>query len=518
MGKISMCSVWEVIDLTFESEFEGNPFTEVAFSAVVTDVTTNYEKTIQGFYNGDKTFVLRMSFDRAGTYHYVTASTCEGLTGQTGTIEVKACEDLYRKGPIMCDSKNSKRLYYQDGSHYNLCAFECDWLFAVSYDDKKAMTKTKRLAEEICAHGFNHVVMNVYAYDLQWERDEWQKDSRVLPEHDHSGRKDIFPFLGNNETPDFTGLNVDFFKHLDQVIGILDENNLIAHLMIYVWNKKVNWPEANSVADNMYFEYVVKRYQAYTNIMWDISKEALGYGHCDMDYIVERIERLQALNTYKRLVTVHDMSFCGKYPELVDVISTQTWVLDIHTRMRETAERYPDKVVFNIEHGGYEEGPYQIFTGNYVDAKTCLRRNYEIVFAGVYSSYYWQPISWSVTMMPWESETYPKMVYYKYMTELFETYDFGKLIPDDTIGHGGYSLRNQDESLLMMYIPKENYAVTVAGMKRFEGKRCTYRFFDTVTGIYSETYERDLLIHNQFKSPFKEDTVLIIEIKGKNVL
>jgi hypothetical protein len=93
--------------------------------------------------------------------------------------------------------------------------------------------------------------------------------------------------------------------------------------MIYVWHKQVAWPEARSEADNRYFDYVVKRYQAYSNIIWDISKEATGYDHNDKSYILDRIERLRALDSYDRLVTVHDYGYCNQYPDTVDFISVQ---------------------------------------------------------------------------------------------------------------------------------------------------------------------------------------------------
>ena len=52
------------------------------------------------------------------------------------------------------------------------------------------------------------------------------------------------------------------------MVSAMDKYNIAAHLMIYVWNKKVNWPEAETTADNMYFDYVIKRYQAFENVIW----------------------------------------------------------------------------------------------------------------------------------------------------------------------------------------------------------------------------------------------------------
>src|SRR5690606_11877931 len=108
-----------------------------------------------------------------------------------------------------------------------------------------------------------------------------------------------------NDNPDFSKLNIEFFKHFDRVMNHLYEKGIVAHLMIYVWNKEVNWPAMYSKDDNRFFDYVIKRYQGYSNMIWDVSKEALDYGRCDIPYINERIERIRRADAYNRLITVH---------------------------------------------------------------------------------------------------------------------------------------------------------------------------------------------------------------------
>ena len=213
----------------------------------------------------------------------------------------------------MIDAANPQHFAYADGTPYFLLAFECDWLFAL--DDDQAQT----LLDQVAAHGFNHVVMNVFAYDVVWP-----KDATVKPEHNFS-KPDVYPFGGSNDDPDFSTLNVAYFQHLDRVIGWLEARGIVAHLMIYVWNKRVNWPKMYSEADNRYFDYVIARYQAFSDLVWDISKEALTYGRCDMEYVHERIRRTRRLDAYKRLLTVHDYAYCAQHPHNVDFISIQTW-------------------------------------------------------------------------------------------------------------------------------------------------------------------------------------------------
>ena len=49
---------------------------------------------------------------------------------------------------------------------------------------------------------------------------------------------------------------------------------IVAHIMIMVENKNVDWPLEQSPADDLYWSTVVDRYQAYDNVVWDVSKEA----------------------------------------------------------------------------------------------------------------------------------------------------------------------------------------------------------------------------------------------------
>lgn len=500
---------YETINLSFIGSEVYNPFIDVKFYAIIHG--DDFERKVYGFYNGQNEYVIRTSLKGLGDYQYKTYSNMDKLNNHEGSISIVANTDEDKHGAVVLNEESPRRLYYEDGEHYNLTAFECDWLFALSYNDKTDMTKTKQLAKVIADNAFNQVVMNVYAFSIDWEHFVWLRDPKIEEKHDYSALLDIYPFLGTNEEPDYSRLNIEFFKHLDRVVEILNEHHLVAHLMIYVWNKMVQWPSLNSEHDNMFFDYVVKRYQGYSNVLWDVSKEALSYKHCDKDYIVSRVKRLRELDSHQRLVTVHDYKFCEEFPDLLDIISTQTWVLDIHNEMKKVVEKHPDKVVFNIEHGGYERSPYEIFPGNYDDPKVCLRRNYEIAFAGVYSCYYWQALAWSVMIMPWETKEPPMLAYYKHMIEFFDDYDFEHLMTDHELGKGGLFMIDEVNQRMLAYIPKENYGIYTHGHQLFNNVNCTYKYFNTITGEYSESYSFKYWGHNKFQSPYNEDTILVIE-------
>jgi len=294
----------------------------------------------------------------------------------------------------------------------------------------------------------------------------------------------------------------------------MNELDITAHIMIYVWNKEVNWPPADSVEDDRYFDYVVARYQAYPDVLWDISKEATGYGHNGMNYIVRRTERLRKLDGHDRLVTVHSFSYCSKSLETVDFISYQNWASNLFNQMLETHRRFPNKPIFNIEHGGYEISPYHVFDGDYDDPVACLDRNYQYLFEGVYSTHYWQNTSWDVVI--WDrsdlpEEQQPRYELYQHMTKLFNEVNFADFKPiAGRVSSSGYALESEDNRYLI-YLPSGNSRVNTR-ISEYYGKPMRARWFNTVTGEYSEETRTVMKKWLRFEPPWQGmPSILILE-------
>ncbi len=347
---------WQVIELRFQAEEQvDNPF-DVELGALFEHAGGDRIR-IPGCFDGNGQWLVRFCPQKVGPWRYSTYSSAIELAGKSGAIDVSENQQAGQHGPITISPKNPRRFAYADGTPYFLMAFELDWLFALDAENEEDIPRSRELVSTIADHGFNQIVMNVYAYNAPWG----EKD-KILPEHNFAG-PNVYPFGGTNEAPDFSTLNVEFFQRLDRVMSLLNEKQIVAHLMIYVWNKEVNWPEAESDADNRYFDYVVSRYQAFPNLVWDISKEALDYGRDDIGYITRRIDRLRRLDGHGRLLTVHDYKYCSAFPGKVDFISIQEWQPYLYRRMKDIAEEHARKPIFNIEHGGYEKTTYSIFDG-----------------------------------------------------------------------------------------------------------------------------------------------------------
>ena len=186
--------------------------------------------------------------------------------------------------------------------------------------------------------------------------------------------------------------------------------------------------------------------------------------------------------------------------------------------MLNVVKKYPKQPVFNIEHGGYERTmPYAIFDGAYNDAKVCLDRNYKCVFAGSYSTYYWQNTSWfQVVYNPSElpKENQPKLEWYKHLHDLFKTYEFRNLIPDQSI-FTTYCLTDK-KSVYMFYL-SDGMMSLQGDVPALRGKTVQVKWFDPLTGNYYKGEKRTfkngswlgMQIDKNITSPF---CVAILEV------
>lgn len=476
---------WGVHDLSYKLETPiDSPFSKQAHAIVKSETGT---QKIPLFFNGENTWVFRFSSSTTGTKTFTIDSEIAELNGKTGQFKISANTKPNRHGGIVLNKKNPQHFFYEDGSHYFNLAFECDWLFALDYGQPETQ-KTNHLLDQIAKHGFNQIVMNVYSYDVSWPKDDRLKN---YPEHEYGGREDIFPWLGSNSNPDHTSLNLAYFQHFDKIISEMHDREIVSHLMIYVWNKLVAWPEMKSEADNLYYDYVVKRYQAFPNIIWDVSKEALHRTRATKEYISERIERTRNLDSFNRLVSVHDYGFCRNHVDQVDFISMQNWKHTLYQHMLDARNDFPKKPIFNIEHGGYEESPYVVFPGAYANAETCLRRNYLCLFAGGYTTYYWQGASWNVVIHnPFQQPKdfiKPRFDYFAHMRKLIDTIGFENCKPSFRDNSSGYNLTNKKDGIILLYCPKENHYIGNNNQlkREFDYSNATTQWFNTLTGEFT---------------------------------
>jgi hypothetical protein len=99
-------------------------------------------------------------------------------------------------------------------------------------------------------------------------------------------------------------LNLKYWQHYDAVLSAMQARGIVAHIMIMVENKAVEWPTQQSPADDLYWRTIVDRYQSFDNVVWDVSKEA---HNLNASYWKTRFALIEKRDVHKRLRTVHTL-------------------------------------------------------------------------------------------------------------------------------------------------------------------------------------------------------------------
>lgn len=409
--------VYNPIDITIKGGFSGsNPFfaqIEGRFRSPDGDVLR-----VPGFYAGGDRWIIRFSPTTPGNWEYTVRSTdIPKADGTTGEVTVKAPSNPPR-GVLRVSESFPLHFAFEDGTHHFMNAYECDWLWALDLESG-GLEKTGELVRQIKKYNFNTVIMNVFAYDSNWTPGK-------TSEYDY-GPPAMYAWEGSNDEPEHSRINTAFFDHLDKVIHLLYENDLMVHLFFKVYNKMVNYPDTYSPEDDLYFKYITARYQAYPNITWDFSKESKN--EPDKDYLFNRLSYIRSLDAYRHMVTTHDDP--GYFTTEARRRSVDFFTAQQHTNFYYSAlvarERY--KIPYFNSEFGYEHGQRGVDDVTYSVSTTpeqFIERAYEVVMAGGYPAYYYTYTAWDVIDYRYEP---PGCRYFKILYDFFTSIEWWKFDP-----------------------------------------------------------------------------------------
>jgi hypothetical protein len=428
-------------DFVFIASTPGNPFdVELAGAFIGPD---GVRLSVPGFYDGEGVWKIRFSPTRRGEWSLRTTSSLEALNGKTESgIFCVSNRHPNIHGVLKVDAAHPYHFVYEDGTRYFLLGYEADWLWAPGMKDPERKVM-HRLIDQMAARGFNHVLVNVYAYDTSWA------PGRSC-EYDY-GPAEIYAWEGTNQQPDHSRLNPKFFQLYDGMMEALRGKGIAAHIMLKVYNKKVTWPPAGSKDEERYFRYIVARYQAFGNLVWDFSKES--YKEKDKALQSRLLDLVRRVDAYQHLTTAHDDDAYEWDPKLRRNIDFRTdqQHSDYAEMIRfDRARRaYP---VVNAEFG-YEYGVDKLPNPkhpNECDWQELLRRAYHIYFAGGYGVYYYNNTAWDIIKPDPEP---PGMKAWQILKESMSALPYWRMTPADELAVGGPCLA----------LPGEAYAFYAEG-------------------------------------------------------
>ena len=426
-------------DFAFRASVSGNPF-DVTLSAEFVG-PNGVHLNVPGFYDGDGTWKIRFSPTEVGAWSMTTSSSVAALNGQKeSSINCTPNRHANIHGGLEVDPGHPYHFRYQDGTRYFLLGYEADWLWgAGALDPQRKLMHT--LIDQMANRGFNHVLVNIFAYDTGWSpgrKHEWD-----------FGPPDIYPWEGSNEKPDHKTLNPQFFKIYDGMMDALQEKGIVAHIMLKVYNKRVNWPAKHSAEEKKFFRYVTARYQGYSNVVWDFAKES--YNEKDELLQQSLIDYVRGLDAYRRLMTAHDDDLYTWTPSLNRNLDFRTdqqhsdWAEMI--AFDRAIRAYP---VVNSEFA-YERGVDRMPTYRTEhDWQEQLHRGYLVYMAGGYGVYYYHNTAWDVFRPEPEP---PGMKPFQLLATTLSSLPYWRMEPMNHLAVGGPCLA----------LPGDTYAFYVKG-------------------------------------------------------
>jgi len=440
---------YEVQEIRIRRAGGPNPFADTVWlDAVAPDGT---KRAVPGFYDGDDTWCFRLAPEQLGRWRCqvdpraAPLSVWGAISAPTGTLECVANPDPKRHGGIQVDPDRPHHFRHEDGSPYWLLGYECDWLFALDMNHP-AEKPMAGFLDTLAANGFNYVVVQAYAHDTDWCPGK-------------SGPYDVGPpalyaWEGTNERPDPTRMNLAFWREYDRMVRALDARGITAQIMFKVFNKKVTWPAKDSPADDLFWTYVVARYQAF-NVAWNLSKEA--YYDPDLKYWNGRIALIRAHDAHRRPIACHDWDAPGLAVDYLTDQQHERWhehILGERAKARRPA--------VNIEYG-YEPGSVKTY-GVFQPTDEVRRRTWLIALAGGYPTYYFSPTAWDV--IKWD-EVPPGYAQMRVVRETLQSVPFRDMAPHDELTQGAYCLARPGEAYLVYQEKRGPLTLRVAGSGDF---------------------------------------------------
>jgi len=442
---------WQPHDFSFTATARAaNPFM-VEFSATVTG-PDGKTFALPGFFDGDSTWKIRVAPTTEGQWSLVTQSELPELNGRKAAFTGVKNANPKNHGVLRVDKEHPHHFIFADGTRFFMQPYEYDWLWALDMDKPGVPTIEKTL-DLIASHGFNHVIVNSYAYDTKWRKGKTGADDYGPPA--------MFPWAGSNDAPDHSRMNLAYWQHYDRMMTALMDRSMQAHMLIKVYNKGVEWPKKNSAEEQLFFRWLMARYAAYPNLIWDFSKEA--HNEKDLAYKQGRLQYLRDTDPYHHLITVHDDDIAndsGDYDRLTDFRTDQQ-----HSKHHETILRQRERrawPVANVE-SDYECGPGGVKDKTFGQAKMpeqAVRTLWEIAMAGGYAGYYYTYTAWDVIRPLDVPQGY---TYMKHFGEFWRATDYWLLQPSDKLVSTGWCLANPGKEYVAYQNQPEPFTLEISG-------------------------------------------------------
>lgn len=237
---------WGIFEASMKGPEGGNPFLDIQLSAEFR--YRNRLVEVDGFYDGEGVYRIRLMPDTLGIWRYITRSNYPDLDGKVGEFTCVEPSPA-NHGPVHVH--NTYHFVYADGTPYYPIGTTCyAWIHQGDVLEEQTLATLKTAT-------FNKLRMCVFPKHYVFNRNE--------PVY--------HPFERGRDSWDFTRFNPRFFQHLEQRIGDLIKLGIEADIILFHPYDHWGYATMDGETDDRYLRYILSRLVAFRNVWWSMANE-----------------------------------------------------------------------------------------------------------------------------------------------------------------------------------------------------------------------------------------------------
>ncbi len=238
---------WGLFELKLPGPADRNPFVDVRFSARFSRGHCALE--VDGFYDGDGVYRVRVMPDVEGDWHYTTRSNVAELDDVQGGFTCVPPTGR-NHGPV--GVSRTYHFAYADGTPYRELGTTC---YAWAHQGEIMELRT---LDTLGAAPFDKLRMCVFPKHYNYNANE--------PEH--------YPFEGSASGGwDFARFEPQFWRHLECRVRDLRDLGIEADVILFHPYDRWGFAAMDAESDDRYLRYCLSRLSSYRNVWWSLANE-----------------------------------------------------------------------------------------------------------------------------------------------------------------------------------------------------------------------------------------------------
>ena len=287
MGAQNEVPQWERFEKSLSFHTDKNPFTDVELTATFIHEGSGETLTVDGFYDGDDTYMFRFMPTKQGKWSFTTRSSERDMNGVEGALICTApkCKGMMRT--------KGQDFVYADGTRYNPVGTTS---YAWIHSTNERQEQTYQSLEE---SGFNKLRFCVFPNNSVYE---WPTiyPFKLLSKTTDAAGKDHYVW-------DYSRFEPAFFRHLEECVDRLKTLNIEADLILFTPYDGGLWgfDRMTMENNNRYLKYVVARLASFSNIWWSMANEWDLCRAKTYDQWIEMSKLVAEKDPYHHLLSIH---------------------------------------------------------------------------------------------------------------------------------------------------------------------------------------------------------------------